>query len=89
MNETDLVSDAEASQNDYMADQSSRQSRGDERSSQAASERTLGYEQASPKNSEVKSQFILMVDGADESPGSEHRAMENSSRTFLHELICK
>jgi len=75
MNETDLVSDAEASHNDYMADRSSRQSRGDERSSQLASERTLGYERASPRNSEGQSQFILMVDGAAESPGSDQRAI--------------
>ena len=89
VNETDLVSDAEASQNDYMADRSSRQSRGDQRSSQVASERTLGYQKASPRSSEGKSQFILMVDGADESAGSDQRAIQDSSRTFLHELICK
>ena len=89
VNETDLVSEAEASHNDYMADRSSRQSRGDEESSQLASERTLGYEKASARNSEGKSQFILMVDGADRSPGSDQRGIQNSSRTFLHELICK
>jgi len=30
-----------------------------------------------------------MVDGADESAGSDQRAIKNSSRAFLHELICR
>lgn len=30
-----------------------------------------------------------MVDGEDQAPGDYERDIQNSSRTFLHELICK